>query len=372
MSRLTPIGALTLLAVASLTIMVGCVIVPGLPTISQQLGVPAAAGWLVTLPSLGVVLFGPLAGKMMSRVGLRRALMLGLFLYGALGCTGMWLSGVLLVFSDRLLLGGATALVMASGTGLISMFYLGEQRLKMMAWQGMSIELGGVLFLFVAGLLAVAHWQLPFLLYLSAWLLLVMVVLCVPEPEEPAQDDNPTIQTSQPARPLRRVYALALLSMVCFFTVVIVFPLRFHDAGYNEAQTGYFLSLVSLVAVLAAWQMPRVVAKRGAVQALMLAFTAYLLAHLLFALGSSLTVWLMGGLFCGIGFGLSVPLVNHLTVEFSPAALRGRHLARLSMAIFSGQFLASFLLFIPGDHSHMFFAAALIAAFSVPITLTSG
>lgn len=67
MSVLSKTGAFTLLSAACLTIMVGCVIVPGLPTIAQNLGVAGAASWLVTLPSLGVVLLGHAAGKFIDR-----------------------------------------------------------------------------------------------------------------------------------------------------------------------------------------------------------------------------------------------------------------------------------------------------------------
>ena len=140
---LSALGSHTLLAVATLTIMVGCVIVPGLPAVAAQLGVGSGGSWLVTLPALGVVLFGPAAARLMERAGLRRALMLGLFLYGLLGAAGPYLRGAWLIYADRLLLGGATALVMAAGTGLISTFYTGRARLAMIARQGMAIELGG-------------------------------------------------------------------------------------------------------------------------------------------------------------------------------------------------------------------------------------
>lgn len=52
-STISAAGGFTLLAVAGLTIMVGCILVPGLPEIAAALGVSHAAGWLITLPSLG-------------------------------------------------------------------------------------------------------------------------------------------------------------------------------------------------------------------------------------------------------------------------------------------------------------------------------
>ena len=133
-------GRFTLLAIACLTIMVGTVVAPGLLSIASALEVESHASWLITLPSLGAVLFAPIAGRMIDRIGAYRALTGGLFLYGLLGAGGALLEGMVSVFADRILLGGVTALVMAGGTTLISEWYHGHARLAMIAQQGMSID----------------------------------------------------------------------------------------------------------------------------------------------------------------------------------------------------------------------------------------
>jgi len=361
MTPLNRLGSATLLTVACLTIMVGCVIVPGLTSISQALGVPGMASWLVTLPSLGVVLFGTLAAKLLGRIGLRNGLRVGLIAYGALGAGGMFLHGEWLLLTDRLLLGAATALIMASGTGLISHFYSGKQRLAMIARQGMSIELGGVIFLFIGGLLASAGWRYPFLLYLFAWLLWGCVELWVPAEYGERQTSAEATREVRISRPLWLVYVAATLSMLTFFTAVISLPRHLQQPGLSEAQVGYFLSFVSLVAVGAAALMPKVSSRFGEVGTLVRAFVFYGIAHLLFYLGDSVGLYIFGGLSLGIGFGLSVPLVNHMTVEQSHEIDRGPLLAYLSMAIFLGQFLSSLLEFMPGDGKAVFMAAAVIA-----------
>ncbi|QQX57450.1 MFS transporter [Pseudomonas chlororaphis] len=361
MQKLSIAGSFTLLAVACLTIMVGCVIVPGLPSIARELGIESGASWLVTVPSLGVILFGPLAGKLIERQGLYRALCLGLFSYGLLGWGGSLLHGPIAVFTDRLVLGGATAVIMAAGTGLISEFYEGHARLNMIARQGMSIELGGVIFLFIGGVLASAGWQWPFLLYMVAWALLAMVLLFIPKSDRKQHVIGvDTIKIALP-RALKIVFGSAVLSMIAFFTGIIMLPLRLHELGFSEAQVGYFLSFTSLVAVGAAAIMPRAARKIGELGTLVFAFVFYGLAHLAFATADALTLMIEGGLCLGIGFGLSIPLVNHMTIEQSPVHQRGRNLAYLSMAIFAGQFLSSFMEFIPRNQSLVFVCAAVIA-----------
>lgn len=353
-------AAFALLSVACLTIMVGCVLVPGLPDIASHLGITQYTSGLVTVPSLGVVILGPLAGWSISRLGLRRSLCIGLFFYGLLGVAGAWLHGSALVFADRFLLGGATAVVMTAGTGLISALYQGKRRMDMIARQGMSIELGGVIFLAFAGVLASIGWRWPFALYLLAWVLLAWVLACVPPvAEEPAS----TAQSAQGAMPgpLKVIYFAAVFSMVLFFTGVISLPYSLQHIGVSAEHIGYFLSFVSLVAVGAAAGMPAITSHLGGMRVLVLSFLCYAVAHGIFSMASDMAVFILGGVFMGSGFGFSVPLLNHMAVEQSPAPERGRYLAYLSMAIFFGQFASSFMEYVPGDIARVFAAAAVMA-----------
>jgi len=355
-------GAFALLAVASLTIMVGCVIVPGLPSIATGLGLSQAASWLVTLPSLGVVLCGPLAALLISRYGLRLSLRLGLVSYGALGGLCVFLQSPTAIFLDRFLLGGATALVMAAGTGLLSEFYGGQARLTMIARQGMAIELGGVLFLALGGMLTSLGWRWPFLLYLTAWLLLVLVEMTVPTKQASAHQS----QSEDATRPrLYDIYAFALMSMIVFFVAVICLPQRLLALGLSESETGYFLSLASLVAVGAAYFMPKMAARFGELGSLIAGFASYAIAHLIFATVQSSMTMIAGGILLGTGFGLTIPLLNHMTIERSHPALRGKALAYLSVAIFLGQFLSSFVNALISRGETAFLAASCLALLAI-------
>jgi MFS family permease len=125
MNRLTTFGSFTLLCISSLTIMVGTLLAPGLVSISDGLGIVENSVLLITLPSLGAVVFAPLAGKLIDKYGAYRLLIIGLCLYGLFGTSLYFLNGPTPVFINRFLLGGITAIVMASSTVLISMWYHG-------------------------------------------------------------------------------------------------------------------------------------------------------------------------------------------------------------------------------------------------------
>ncbi|MFM2089403.1 MAG: hypothetical protein RLZZ237_4272 [Pseudomonadota bacterium] len=362
MNTLKPIAAFSLLCVACLTIMVGCVIVPGLNNIAAGLGVTGSASWLITLPALGVVIFGPLAGMLITRKGSRYALRIGLILYGALGVAGAWMPSPLFIYADRLLLGGATAIVMSTGIAMISEFYTGHARLKMMSKQGMAIELGGVIFLSVGGVLAQIGWRWPFALYLMGWVFLAMIEIFVPRQNTPVHEQASA--SDVPENTLSKVmivYFAALLAMIIFFTAIIGLPFRLHGFGFNEAQIGYLLSFVSLVAVGAASTLPRLTVRIGESATLTIGFLCYAIAHLIFITSSGADTIIFAAFILGFGFGLTVPLVNHMAVERSHAGNRGKVLAYLSMSIFLGQFMSSFLQYLPGGNRQTFAVAVALS-----------
>lgn len=357
MNKLSTFGSYTLLCIASLTIMVGALVAPGQLSIANALGVADHAILLMTLPALGAVLFAPIAGKIIDRYGAYCSLILGLFLYGLLGIAVYWLHGAVAVFTNRLLLGGVTAIVMAGCSVLISQWYVGPARLGMMAKQGMAIELGGVIFLFVGGLFAAHYWALPLTLYLCAWVFLAMLLVFVPRnhPAEVADDVEitETQGVTQQGLSLKSVYGVTVLSMSAFFSAIVLLPTTLHSQQYNEQQTGFLLAFISLVAVVAAHFMPKFIKLFSEQKVLVIAFSSFALAYVCY-LQTGTPILVAGAIFSGLGFGLSIPLLNHMTVERSPANVRGRNLSYYTMAVFSGQFLTSFSEYIPGGEQNVY------------------
>jgi len=145
-TQLSFIGIFTLMIASSLTIMVGSAIVPAIPQIGEHFQLGNQVSWLVTIPALGVVLFAVFSGKLIDKIGAYTMMLYGLIGFALFGVCGFLMPTIQLLFLDRLFLGAATATVMASSTDLISQFFEGAKRLRMIAIQGMAIELGGVFF----------------------------------------------------------------------------------------------------------------------------------------------------------------------------------------------------------------------------------
>ncbi|KIO77506.1 hypothetical protein TH53_09410 [Pedobacter lusitanus] len=367
MKTLSKTGIFVLLLTSSLTIMVGTVIAPSLTETAAHLGFTDNPGWLITLPALGVVLFAPLMGKLSDHKGPFSLMVWSLIPYAIFGVTGAVLNNPYIVIADRILLGAATAAIQTAGTGLIADFFEGEARMKMIAWQGMAIEIGGVVFLSLGGLMGESGWRFPFLIYLTALICLPLLLISVPRLSR-TPVHLPGHRSDEVPKDLLKIIISTAIAMILFFIVFSGLPQylpgSFH---FSTSQTGYFMAFISLIAAIAASLMPRVVKKLSANYTVPLGFISFLSGQLLFACSAGTAGLLIAAVFTGIGFGFTIPLLNHVTIEISNPQNRGRNLSYYSMAVFGGQFLSSFIGGLPFDLKTIFMIAAFIALITAVI-----
>lgn len=172
------LGIAAIMLASSLTVMVGNAIAPALPDLGEVYHLGNYASWLVTAPALGVVSTAVFFGKLIDKKGPYPVALFGLLFYGILGVLGAYMPNAPALFADRFLLGTATAAIMSAGVALIAVFFQGEQQLKIIAVQGMSMEFGGVIFLSISGMLADISWKSPFYIYSLGILALVLLLCC--------------------------------------------------------------------------------------------------------------------------------------------------------------------------------------------------
>ena len=129
---------------------------------------------LTSLPSLLIIPFVLLAGKLAEKRDFIRLLRVGLWLFAA--------SGVLYLFSSRMwqlmavsaLLGIGAGLIIPLSTGLISRYFTGEYRVRQFGYSSAITNMTLVVATAVTGYLAEVHWRLPFAVYLLPLISLVL------------------------------------------------------------------------------------------------------------------------------------------------------------------------------------------------------
>lgn len=355
-------GIAAIMLASSLTVMVGNAITPALPELGEVYGLGNYASWLVTAPALGVTATALLFGKLIDKKGPYYTAFLGLLFYGLFGVAGAFMPNAAAIFVDRFFLGAATAAIMSASVALITVFFSGERQLKMIAIQGMSMELGGVVFLSISGMLAGFSWQYPFFVYALGFVAFILLLLFIPKcgrADEGTQEEKEVFQRH--GVPVSLVLLIAFFGMLMFFTAMVSLPIYLqNDLGYSPSFTGYYLAVLDLVAVLAAGAMPKIVGKIQEKNCLILAFFCYGSAFLIYFLSGAGAALGAAVLLAGAGFGLSTPLFNSLVVRKSAPEKKGTNISLCTMAMFLGQFLSALLVSaFPGKD--MFVAAAVIS-----------
>ena len=202
------------------------------------------------------------------------------------------------------------------------------------------MNLGGILFLTLGGVLADVDWHAPFLIYLFAFVLLPLVLSSLYEPE--AEGDGEAAGLAQlPWKLLGIIYGAGLVLMVIFYTIPVQLPFLLTDNfGASATLTGLAVATATLFGAFSSAFYSRVSDRLGYVTILSLSFALMSVGYTLIGLATSVVFVMMGLAVAGLGLGLVLPNLNRWTAESASAKLRGRALSGVTMATFLGQFLS--------------------------------
>lgn len=130
---------------------------------------------LTSLPSLLIIPFIILSGKLTEKVGSIYLLMIGLGIFSACGVLYLLSTQMWQLIAVSALLGVGAGLIIPLSTGLISMFFTGNYRVKQFGLSSSISNLSLVLITALTGYLAEVRWNLPFIVYLFP---ILSMVLC--------------------------------------------------------------------------------------------------------------------------------------------------------------------------------------------------
>ncbi|MBP0904976.1 hypothetical protein ACFSKN_18160 [Mariniflexile gromovii] len=100
-----------------------------------------------------------------------------------------------------------------------------------------------------------------FYIYLTGLLCLLLVVVVLPKPENKLIGENLTqeIDTNNGSK-VRIIFIASLLAMMLFFVGFVTLPLYLPEVfGFTESEIGYLMAFISLIAIITASQMPKMV-----------------------------------------------------------------------------------------------------------------
>lgn len=344
-----PLVRATLLASATLTIMAAAVIAPSLPGMLQVFADVPRADVLVrlalTVTALTIGITAPLAGLVADRVGRTPLLVFSLVLYSGAGVAGFFTTDLVALLVSRALLGVAVGGIMTAVSVLITDYFHGPDRARVLGLQSAFASLGGVVFLPLAGVLAGISWSAPFWIYAAAAPVVLLAILALREPvRAPSSSRRTGAPTTGPApasgasRAIAVVYLLAFAGTLVFFMAPTQLPFSLQRFAVAPTTIGLVVAGSTLTSMLAALGYSRVRQFLGSGPVTALSLGLLGAGWVLVGTAATLAQVVAGVLVGGVGVGLVVPNLTLALSELASPARRGRVLGGLVTAIFLGQF----------------------------------
>jgi len=336
---------ITVLLISTLTIMAGTPVSPVLPKIAVGFAGEANAELLsrlvLTMPALFTVFGAPLAGIIADRYGRKPLALASLALYAVAGTSGFFADTLQQILLGRALLGLAVGGCTTSAMALITDYYQGDERVRLLGIQGACITGGGVLFIGLGGFLAELGWRFPFLLYLAGALVLGLAALVLHEPERPAQTLEEKAGNGLPFGFLAVIYGIALVGNTCFFTVPVQMPFYLQgDFAVGGIGTGLILALATLFASATGFQYGRIRHRLSYGGILTLMFALMGCSYLVVGFATTLWVLVAGLCLSGVAAGMLFPCVNNWVSDITSRHNRGRAFGVVGTSLYLGQFIA--------------------------------
>jgi len=265
---------------------------------------------LTTIPSFFLMLSILFSSWVAQKLGLKQTVMLGVAITLVAGLTPVFTNSFGLILISRAAFGLGVGLFNSLLVTIISSFYKGQERSKLIGFQSIFEGLGGVLVTFIAGQLMNFGWHASFWAYLITIPALIFFTLFVPKiptikPTVKAEDDSPKAPLFN-----GRLISLLILTfvVVSFYMIMgIKVPTLMVNSGYGTTTSASYvilaLSLGSMVGgaifgKLYEWLKNYVI---------VLGFSSLAISMALIALSNTTALTILGGFLTGVGFRLYIP-----------------------------------------------------------------
>lgn len=323
---------------AVLPVLGTAVLSPALDSLIEPFGTsPANIGLMVSFFTAPAILIIPLAGILADRYGRKPILVFSLLIFGSAGAAIAATTDFRIALALRLLqgvgFGGINPIIITS----IGDIYSGTEEAT---GQGLRFTVSGLsatVFPPIAGLLVIIAWQYPFMLYIIALPVALVVHFWM---DEPAENPHPVESDSEEEE--RKSYTRSLvgllrqpqvISMVIARSLPVVIWIGFltynslivvRIMGGTPLQAGLLVAVGSLVFAITASQVGRITSMLdsrlytliGANICMSLGFGTVLFAH-------HFLIAITGIIVFGMGFGILMSMYRSIITELAPESLRG-------------------------------------------------
>lgn len=276
---------------------------------------------LSSLPSLLIIPFILLSGKLTEKVNNLLLLQVGLTIFGVSGILYLLSGKMWQLIAISAMLGIGSGLIVPLSTGLISRYFVGGYRTRQFGYSSAITNITLVLATTLTGYLAEVNWHLPFLVYLFPFISIFLT--CYLKKDLSGyhpKDDVPASTVKEMGK--RGIDVKALVKLMAFYglatylVIIVSFNLPFlmEEYGLSSGRAGILISLFFLAIMAPGFVLNKIVQ--------MLGRRIYMICLLLIACGMGIilvsrseTLIALGCILNGLAYGIIQPLIYDKTSD---------------------------------------------------------
>ncbi|AUI71117.1 MFS transporter [Companilactobacillus alimentarius] len=193
---------------------------------------------LMTIPSLGIIVFTPVSNWVADLISVKKTIMTGLVLIFFGGVIPAITMNFPLIFVSRIILGLGTGLLMSFSQSLIIQLYQGREQQRMLGLSSVFQGLGMFVMTYAAGVLLNNGWQMSYWVYLIVVPIILLVGVYVPKTVGKVVDKDHPEAASDSKKIDGKIWLLALFAFVfnaTFAFISIKFALLVVSRNYGTA-----------------------------------------------------------------------------------------------------------------------------------------
>ena len=367
---------LALLMASMMVLMGSSAVSPALHGIEVELETSKyLASMVISLPSLVVAICGFPMGYLADRVGLAKTLIASLILFIVSGVLGYFCTDIYTLLATRVFLGIGIAGISTAATGLMGIYYDGDERMRVMAIQSAFMGFGGVVLEIIGGLMADVTWNVPFLVYLIALPILIAGLIAVRDVIMPGNRGGSSGEFAEGSKANMAVlYASIFMLMFLMFIVTVNVSDILTSMGESMTVCGLVLALMGLTQVFTSIAYSRLRRIPRYQYVLMAAFVLQAVGIVLFA-SDDLVILSVGVGIMGVGLGIGMPTITNNLAMMSPASAQGKTMGIYSCLMNLGTSLSAVvmgpIIVAIGYTASFELAAVAILVFGIVVLATS-
>ncbi|BAZ10759.1 major facilitator transporter [Calothrix sp. NIES-4071] len=326
-----------IISLTLIPIMGELTIAPILPDLAKLFNVSLKEVQLViTIFFLPVIIATPIFGILGDRMGIKKLLVPSLLLYAVAGGYSAFAQDFQTLLWWRFIQGlGATSLNFMALT-IISMMYRGKALTTVMSLNVGIIGISTTIFPIIGGVLGGFSWRYPFLLAVSAFPLLMLVLMVLKLPQKPSNSQNANIKiylqdtwnSINNPRVLKLLLTLGFIFAVQSGAFIIYIPiLAGVNLGASGLINGVILSSMSVSVTVVALQLGKLTRRISEINLIKIAFIIIAIALIMIPTIHNAWLLIIPCLLFGVGEALAIPSSQALLAELAVDNVRAGFMA---------------------------------------------